>query len=61
MNEAIEADGAFEFLGLRFGALVAPDESGADDFVVFVEQDGAVHLAGKTDAGNRFGGETRGL
>ena len=50
-----------ELLGLRFGALVAPDQRGANDFVVFVEQHGAVHLAGKADARDGFGGETRGL
>jgi hypothetical protein len=46
---------------LRFGALVAPDESGADDLVVFVEEDGAVHLAGKADGGDGFGRQTRNL
>jgi len=61
LDEAIETDGAFELLGLGFGALVAPDESGANDFVVFVEKDGAVHLAGKADGGDGFGFEAGGL
>ncbi|MGB2671417.1 MAG: hypothetical protein WAO11_11925, partial [Candidatus Acidiferrum sp.] len=38
--------------------LIAPDESGADDFVVFIEKDGAVHLAGKADGGDGFGFES---
>jgi hypothetical protein len=31
-------------------ALVAPDNRGSQDLVVLVEQNGAVHLAGKADA-----------
>ena len=58
LDEALEADGALEFLALGFGALITPDESGSDDFVVFVEQDGAMHLAGKSDGGDGFSGES---
>ena len=61
MDESIEADGALELLGLRFGPLVAPDQSWADDLVVFVKQNSAVHLAGKTDGRDVFGDETRNL
>lgn len=46
---------------MGIGALVAPDQSGSDDFVVFIEQDGAVHLAGKTYGGDGFASETRDL
>jgi hypothetical protein len=52
LDEAIEADGALEFFALGFGALVAPDQGRADDFVVFVKQDGAMHLARKSDGGD---------
>ena len=57
LNQAGEADGALELFALGFGALVAPDESGSDDFAVFIKEDGAVHLAGKTDGGDGFGCE----
>jgi hypothetical protein len=46
---------------LGFGSLIAPDQSWTDDFVIFIEQDGAVHLAGESDGGDGFGGEARGL
>jgi len=42
---------------LRFGALVAPDQSGTNDLVVLVKQDGAMHLAGKSDGGDGFSRE----
>jgi hypothetical protein len=57
LDEAIEADGSLEFFRLGFGALVAPDQSWTDDFAVFVEQDGPVHLAGKSNGGDGFGCE----
>ena len=57
LDDAVEADGALEFFGLRFGALVTPNQSGTNDFVIFVEQDGAMHLAGKADGGDGLGGE----
>jgi hypothetical protein len=37
--------------------LVAPDQGRADDVVVFVKQDGPVHLAGKANGGDGFGRE----
>ncbi len=43
---------------MRFGALITPDEGGADDFVFFIEQNGAVHLAGETYGGDGIGGES---
>ena len=61
LNEAVEADGALEFFRLRFRSLVAPDQRGTNDFVVFIEEDGAVHLAGKTNGGEGIGGEAGGL
>jgi outer membrane usher protein FimD/PapC len=39
------------------GALVAPDKRGTNNASVFVEQDGAVHLTGKADAGDLFAAE----
>ena len=39
-------------LVLLLAALVAPDESGADHLIRFVEQDEAVHLAGEADSGD---------
>lgn len=60
MYQAFEADGALELFGLCFRALIAPDERGADDFVVRVEKDGAVHLAGKSDAGDGVASEPGG-
>jgi hypothetical protein len=32
--------------------LIAPDEGGANHFIVAIEQDGAMHLSGKSDAGD---------
>ena len=55
LDEAFEADGAIELFRLRFRPLITPDERGANDFVVFIEQDGAVHLAGETDSGDGTG------
>jgi hypothetical protein len=43
---------------LCFGALVAPNQRGANDFVIFVEKDGAVHLAGKANSGDGVSCET---
>lgn len=61
LDKSIETDGALELFGLRFGALVAPDESRADDLIVFIKQDSAVHLAGETDGGDGIGGESGGV
>ncbi len=61
LNEAVQADGAFEFFALGFGALIAPNQRRADDFVVIAQKYGAVHLAGKTDGGDGFGGEAGSL
>ena len=38
-----------EPVALGLGALVAPDERGAEDVAVGVEHDAAVHLAGEAD------------
>ena len=38
-----------EPVALGLGALVAPDERGAEDLAVGVEHDAAVHLAGEAD------------
>ena len=39
----------FEPVALGLGALIAPDERGAEDFAVGVEHDAAMHLAGEAD------------
>jgi len=48
---------------LCLGALVAPDKRGANDFVLFIEKNGAVHLAGEADGRDgitgKFGGFER--
>ncbi len=41
-----------ESADLGFGALIAPDECGADHFIVAVQQHSAMHLSGKPDTGN---------
>ena len=46
-----------EPVALGLGALVAPDEGGAEDLAVGVEHDAAVHLAGEAD-GFDFGAVT---
>jgi hypothetical protein len=61
LDDAVKADGALELLGLRFGALVTPNQSGTNDLVILVKQDGAMHLAGKADGGDGLSGEARGL
>ena len=44
-----------KLFGLGFGSLITPDQSWADEFVILVEQDGAVHLAGESDGRDGFG------
>jgi hypothetical protein len=44
---------------LFFGALVAPDERGAHNFVGGVQQNRAMHLAGEADACYFFGANRR--
>jgi len=46
LDEAVEADLFGEPVALGLGALIAPDEGGAEDFACGVEHDAAVHLAG---------------
>ena len=55
----MESKNAKQITALLFGANVAPDDGGANDAAAFVEKNSAVHLAGKTDADNIFGGEIR--
>jgi len=42
---------------LRFTALIAPDDGAAHHFIFGVEQDRAMHLAGKSDTSNIFGAQ----
>jgi hypothetical protein len=58
LDQAIEADGPLEFFGLSFGALIAPNQRGTNDFVVFVKEDGPVHLAGESNGGDGLCGDT---
>jgi len=52
INETVCAELLGKFPDLGFGTLIAPDEGGADHVIVAIEQDGAMHLPGKSDAGN---------
>jgi hypothetical protein len=52
LDEAVVADGFGEPVALGLGARVAPDQGRAQDDAVFVEQNGAVHLAGEADSGD---------
>ena len=54
-DQTFAAEHFFELARLRFAALVAPDDGGADDFVRGIEQDRAVHLSREADAGDVFG------
>src|SRR5207302_1347082 len=49
LNEALRAELLRKIAGLFFGALIAPDERGANHFAAGVQQNGAMHLAGKPD------------
>jgi hypothetical protein len=46
---------------LGLGSLITPNQGRTDDFVILVEQDGAVHLAGESDGHDRFGCKAGGL
>ena len=50
LEDVLSAQRAVDRIHLGLAALVAPDERGADDAVGFVQDDEAVHLAGKADA-----------
>ncbi len=47
LDEALEADRLGEPVALRLGALIAPDQRGAEDLPLGIEHDTAVHLAGE--------------
>ena len=49
LDDSFVADGLVEPVGLGLGALVGPDEGGAEDVAIGVEHDAAVHLAGEAD------------
>ena len=55
LDEAGEADFCGEPVALGLGALIGPDEGGAEDLAVGVEHDAAVHLAGEADGFNGSG------
>ena len=50
LDESLVADLFGEPVALGLGALVAPDEGGAEDCTGGVEHDAAVHLAGEADS-----------
>src|SRR5690606_27679026 len=51
LDELFAAAGAFfDFFALRASTLIVPEERSANDSVLFVEEDRAVHLAGEADA-----------
>ena len=52
LNQFFVADFLVQPIALRLRAGVAPDERGTKDRAVFVEQDGAVHLASEAECGD---------
>ena len=54
-REPVAADLIVEIIDLLLRAPVVPEDGGADDRVVFVEHDQAVHLAAAADAGHLRG------
>jgi len=48
-DDVVAAHGRVDEIDLGLAALVAPDERRADDLIGRIEQNQAVHLAGKTD------------
>ena len=61
LDELLAAAGAaFDLVALGGGALVVPEQGGADDLARLVEEHRAVHLAGEADGGD-VGGLQLGL
>ncbi len=56
-----QLDLGFEPVALGLGALVGPDERGAEDLAGGVEHDAAVHLAGEADGGDGGGRDLGGF
>ncbi len=50
LDNAARADGLVEVAALRGGALIAPDERGAQDLIISIQQHGTVHLPAEADA-----------
>ena len=50
LDEALAADALRDFLAFLARALVAPDDGRADDLVLLVEHDEAMHLPREADA-----------
>ena len=63
LDQPLSAELGFEPVALRLGALVAPEQRGAQHFSRCVEQDAAVHLAGQSHGLDlcaiQFGGSNR--
>ena len=50
LDQAIDPERMGKLSHLRLSALIAPDNGGADDLVLLIQQNSAVHLAGEADA-----------
>src|SRR5207302_5046862 len=59
LNQTLQAKSLGKVVALLFGAHVAPDQRGTNDVSLLIEKDGAMHLAGETQARNVFPREFR--
>src|SRR6185437_6876649 len=57
IDEALKADLLRQPVALGLGALVAPDERGAEDVARSIEHDATMHLAGEADGLDLAAGE----
>src|SRR3569833_1685626 len=57
LHDSLRAYGPGAPVALGRGALIAPEESRPEHLVVFVEEDGAVHLTGEPDPADGVPGE----
>lgn len=55
VNEAICSEQVPQFLDLWLCSLIAPDQCRSNNFIALIKQHGAVHLPGKSNAGNFVG------
>ncbi len=61
LDETIRSEEIRQFLHLRLGALIAPDEGRPNYFIVGIQQNRPVHLPGKADAGDFISAGSRGV
>ena len=55
VNESVCPEQVPQFLDLGLCSLIAPDQCRSNNLVAIIEQHGAVHLAGESNAGNFVG------